>query len=150
MILPRVSIYDFKRIMNSMAILGYIIAASHVFSRALHSFLKCLCTEHYKCVYHHALSYTWHLYQANIFFVFWHFRSAQKYAYACINIKNYPIQYLFQYFWSLNLYWSYAKKTASMDLISTYLTLKQRLFFLFKEHQITEGVFVWSIWELQE
>lgn len=111
MILPRVSIYDFKRIMNSMAILGYIIAASHVFSRALHSFLKCLCTEHYKCVYHHALSYTWPLYQANIFFVFWHFRSAQKYAYACINIKNYPIiQYLFQYFWSLNLYWSYAKK----------------------------------------
>lgn len=47
-----------KKIMNSMAVLGYIIAASHVFSRALHSFLKCLFTEHYKCVYHHALSYT--------------------------------------------------------------------------------------------
>lgn len=59
-----------KKIMNSMAILGYIIAASHVFSRALHSFLKCLCTEHYKCVYHHALSYTLHLYQANIFLSF--------------------------------------------------------------------------------
>lgn len=110
MILPRVSIYDFKKIMNSMAILGYIIAASHVFSRALHSFFK---ISLYWTLLNVYIIMPYHILEIYIrlifFFVFWHFRSAQKYAYACVNIKNYPIiQYLFQYFWSL--YWSYAKK----------------------------------------